>query len=113
MPLPFRPVLTRAKEPVALLVDQLLGLGDRELDRLIAARMRLGAAEPLLFEFAADLLLDAAGGLVGAPARIRRRAAAVALVLDRRGRGTLGAAAAGQPRPQGFQHRGHRAEPAL
>src|SRR6266542_2595974 len=101
-----RAKLASAENPVALFVDNLLGFGDREGDRLLAARMGFGADEAVFLHLAAELLLDGPGGLIGAPVGEGRRANAIALEFDRvllR----IDRDAAEQPVPEGFEHRGH------
>src|SRR5580704_9853631 len=95
-----------AEQALALLVDDLLGFGDREGDRLLMARMRLGADKPVLLDLAPDLLLDDAGSLIRALAAERRRANAIAVVFDRILLG-VDRDAAEQPGKQRSQHGGH------
>src|SRR5258706_11512285 len=79
------PRLTSSLEdPVALLVDDLLALGDRELHRVVDARMGLGAHEAVLLGTVGEILLDHAAGLVLAVGRIGRRCDPKAVVFDRR-----------------------------
>src|SRR5207248_4207891 len=93
------------EDPVALLVDDLLGLDDRVGDRLLAARMRLGADETVFFHFAANLLLDEAGGLVLPEPRERGRADAIAVIFDRVLLGRRGSAATEEAGKKGSEHR--------
>src|SRR5690349_23186386 len=69
---------------VALHVDDLLCLGDRELHRLVPAVMGISPDELVLLHAIGCLLLDHAGGLIEAIGRVRGGTNAVALVLDRR-----------------------------
>src|SRR3954471_16420587 len=104
-----------AEHALALLVDDLLALGDGEGRGLVAARMGLGAHEAvLLCGPVGRLLLDDAAGLVAAGRGIGGGADAVALVLDgieARLLGRRAAAAAREAGPQGLQDRDHRGAP--
>src|SRR5688572_13976553 len=96
------------EDAVTLQVDDLLGLGDRERDRVVAGRMGVGANEPVLLHAVGSVLLDGAGGLVVAVAPERRRPDAEALVLDGRNRRPLdvaGCSPAGQPAPRRLEFR--------
>src|SRR5713101_3870562 len=60
----------------------MLGLRDREVDGVLAARIGVGANEFVLAHAFGTILLDASGGLVLAVRLKRRRLDAVALVFD-------------------------------
>src|SRR5690349_18986205 len=88
------------KDAVALQVDDLLGLGDREGDRVVPTLMRIGPDEAMLFHAFGGVLLDDPGGLVAAVVSVRRRTNAVTLVFDRRLRRRVRLAPpAGEPVP--------------
>src|SRR5689334_19344031 len=98
------------EDAVALQVDDLLGLGDREGDRVVAALMGVGPDEAMLFHAFRCVLLDDPGGLEGAIVSVRRRTNAIALVFDRRRRGRSRLARsspAGEPVPGCFELREH------
>src|SRR5689334_1155614 len=76
-----------AEEALALLVDDLLGLGDGKGHRLVLAGMRFGTHEAVLLRPGLEILLDDTGGLKAAPCRIRLRTDAKALVFDGLGGG--------------------------
>src|SRR5262249_4544962 len=90
------------EHPVALLVDDLLALGDGKGGGVVLARGGRGADEAVLFDAVGRVLLDHARGLILAAVEIRRRADAVALVFDRRHRLVGRAAAAGEACERGF-----------
>src|SRR5690606_13075914 len=69
------------EDALTLLVDDLPALGEREILRVAAARVRLGAHEAIFLRLAADVLLDDAGRLELAAGRIGRGADAEALVF--------------------------------
>src|SRR4051812_34838173 len=103
-----------AEHALALLVDDLLALGDGESCGLVAARMGLGADEAVLLRRPfGGVLLDDAAGLVAAGRGIGGGADAVALVLDGIEARLLGrrAGAAREAGPQGLQDRDHRGAP--
>src|SRR3712207_4486295 len=75
--------LAAGEEPVALLVDDLLGLQDGELDRVVQALVLLGTHETMFPHARVGVLLDHARGLDLTALAERRRPDAVALVLDR------------------------------
>ena len=76
--------LARTEHPLAGLVDDLPALGEREGDRLVAARMGLGAHELMLLHAVGGILLDHSGGLVLLARAVGRRADAIALNSPRR-----------------------------
>jgi hypothetical protein len=89
-----------------LQVDDLLGLGDREGDRVVPALMGIGPDEAMLFHAFRGVLLDDPGGLIGAVVSVRRRANPIALVFDRRCRRRVRLAQsspAGEPIPGCFE----------
>src|SRR5436309_3542863 len=101
---------------VALQVDDLLGLGDGEVHRSLAARMGVGAHEAMLLHALGCVLVDDAGGLVLAIGAIGRRADAIALVFDGRGRRgiDIGAGAPGpEAVPGGLEVLEHRLRPGF
>src|SRR5690606_7575400 len=69
------------EDALTLLVDDLPALGEREILRVAAARVRLGAHEAIFLRLAADVLLDDAGRLELAAGRVGRGADAEALVF--------------------------------
>ena len=71
------------ENPVALQVDDLPRLVEREVHRVVVGRIGVGADEAVLLAHAVDVARDAAGGLVLAVVLVRRGADDVALVLDR------------------------------
>src|SRR4051812_16136338 len=99
------------EHPLALLVDDLLALGDREGGGLVEARVGLGPDEGMLLHALRKFLLDRARGLVAARRLVGRRPDAEAVVLDRlearrlRGRAARCRSAARQARPEPLQHR--------
>src|SRR6516164_5635492 len=75
------------EDTVALQVDDLLRLRDREGNRVFPALMGIGPNEAVLFHAFRGVLLDDPGGLVEAVVPVRSRPDAVALVFNRwRGR---------------------------
>src|SRR3954464_165195 len=97
------------EHPLALLVDDLLALGDREGGGLVEAGVGLGADEGMLLHALRKFLLDRARGLIAARRLVGRRPDAEAVVLDgleaRRLRGRTLAAGAGDAGPEGSQDR--------
>src|SRR5579883_2554435 len=80
------PTLTPARLPedaVALKVDHLSRLAERESDCVVIRREGVGADEAMLLAHAADLAFDDAGGLEMAFALVGRGADDEALVFDR------------------------------
>jgi translation initiation factor IF-3 len=73
------------EDAVALLIDDLLGFGDREGDRIIGADVGIGPDELVLLQALGRLFLDASGGLVLTVVEIRRGQDPVAIVFDRFG----------------------------
>ena len=57
-------LLALFENPVALQVDDLPRLAQREIHRVVVGRVGVGADEAVLLAHAADLARDAAGGLV-------------------------------------------------
>src|SRR3954464_5399450 len=70
------------EHPLALLVDDLLALGDREGGGLVEAGVGLGADEGMLLHALRKFLLDRARGLIAARRFVGRRPDAEAVVLD-------------------------------
>src|SRR5215218_1656294 len=71
------------EHPLAALVHDLARLGERELDRVVVGGMAVRADELVLLRHAADLLGDAAGGLVLPLGLVGRGADREAVVVDR------------------------------
>src|SRR5262249_16225743 len=97
------------EDTVALQVDDLLGLRDREGNRVFPALMGIGPNEAVFFHAFRGVLLNDPGGLVEAVVSVRSRPDAVALVLTRwRGRPVgLASSAAGEAAPCRFEFREH------
>src|SRR5258707_3846870 len=82
----MRPVFPNGpstKHPLALLVDDLAALGEREFHRVVERGKTVGADELVLLALAADLLLDRARGLILALALVGRGVNHEAVVFDR------------------------------
>src|SRR5262249_47471493 len=96
-------VTLRLEHPVALQVDDLLGLRDREADRILLARMRIGTDEAVLLHAVGTILLDGPRGLVESARFEGGRANTIALVFNG-GRGHhLGFAGSGEALPGFFE----------
>src|SRR5919106_4332287 len=72
-----------AEDAIALLVNDLLRLGDREADRVILARVRIDADKAVLFHAVGEFLGDHARGVPARRLALRRRRDPIALVFDR------------------------------
>src|SRR2546425_9720148 len=70
------------KDTIALQVDDLLGLGDGERNRVFPAMMGIGADETVFFHPLGGVLLDDPGGLIEAVRSVWGRTDAVALVFN-------------------------------
>src|SRR5690242_20841270 len=75
--------MLRPEQPLPLLIDQPLRFQDRELARVVGARVGVGAHEAVLAPPPVRLAGDQAGGQEAARLPHRERLDAVALVLDR------------------------------
>ena len=97
------------EDTVALQVDDLLGLRDREGNRIFFALMGIGPNEAVRFHAFRGVLFDDSGGLVEAVRSVRRRPDAVALVFNGwRGRSIgLASFATGEAAPCRFEFREH------
>src|SRR5689334_434117 len=89
----------------ALQIDQLLGLGNRKGDGIIAAGVGIGPNEAVLLHAIGGVLLDAAGRLVLAARQVGRGSDAVALVFDRFDGRAGGGTAGGKTGPEAFELR--------
>src|SRR5438477_4108744 len=72
------------EDAVGLLIDDLLALGEGELDGAVQTLMGLRANESVLFDAVRKILLDDAGSLILPVRLVRCRPDPVALVFDRR-----------------------------
>src|SRR5262249_57253108 len=99
------------EDTVALQVDDLLGLGDREGNRIVLALMGIGPNEAVRFHAFRGVLFDDPGGLVEAVRSVRRGPDAVALVFNgrRRRRGGLASFPTGEAAPRPFEVRAQTA----
>src|SRR5690606_5729120 len=71
-----------AEDAIALLVNNLLRLDDREADRVVLARVRVDADEAVLLDAVGEFLGDHARGVPARPLALRRRRDAIAVILD-------------------------------
>src|SRR5215475_3710852 len=76
-----------AEDAIALMVDDLLGLGDRKGDGVLPAAVSISPDKAVLLHALGRVLLDASGSLILAIVEIRCRLDPVPLVFDRCGRG--------------------------
>src|SRR5690606_36643463 len=74
--------MASGEDALALLVDDLLALAQRHVDRVVEAGEAVGADEAVLLQHAVDLLRDDAAGLVLPVVLVGRRGDREALVLD-------------------------------
>src|SRR5690606_41822073 len=71
-----------AEDAIALLVNNLLRLDDREADRVVLARVRVDADEAVLLDAVGEFLGDHARGVPARSLALRRRRDPVAVILD-------------------------------
>src|SRR5580658_5676590 len=71
-----------SEQAFGLRIDDLLRLGDGELDRILERRMRVGPHEAVLLQTVGSVLLDDAGGLVLPVRPVGGGPYAVALIFD-------------------------------
>src|SRR5712672_1478147 len=92
------------EDPVALQVDDLLGLRDGKRNRVVAVRVGVGAYETVLAYAVGTVFLGGGRSLISAVRPVRRRLDANALVLDGLGRRTVRGGPA-RSRGQAGKHR--------
>ena len=91
---------------VAWMIDELLGLRDRERDSVVAAVVRIRSDELVLFRSIRRVSLDRSRRLVVIVAQIGSGANAVTLILNDRNRSLLGCGP-DKATPRGFEFGEH------
>src|SRR5262249_1285745 len=98
------------EDAVALQVDDLLGLRNRESNGIVPALMGIGSVETGFLHALGGILLDDPRGLVDAVRSVRGWTNAVAFVFDgwrRRSVGFARSSPADEPAPRRFEFREH------